>query len=310
PIYNTAAPVTNNFAGPGVITGATLVANKNNIPINGAVALQLLANFSTGETSDQTVNTTWSSGDGSVATVNAAGVVSGIATGTTTITANFGPFSPSTNITVHAAVFTDGFTSVHDYLTNGLIGTTYDGLFLNFGDVPGAVAGADGAGSTLTLDSQITSTNGLFMSSVQSTWQGTGNDGPFLYKIIPGTANSASGDFQMALHINNMNVLNGAVAGLMARLYTSPNHAAGPGGAENHVNYWKVQNGTTSVRRTQAGGNTTFVTAGPNAADGWLLLQQVNSTNFYFFEKALATDPWTLVTNLVLAAASNNAPME
>src|SRR5207302_9818438 len=124
-------------------------------------------------------------------------------------------------------------------LTSGLLGTCYRRIVPHLGAVPGAGAGADGAGSRLTLDSQITSTNGLFISSVQSTCQGTGNDGPFLYKIIPGTANSASGDFQMALHINNMNVLNGAVAGLMARLYTSPNHAAGPGGAENHVNYWK-----------------------------------------------------------------------
>jgi hypothetical protein len=127
---------------------------------------------------------------------------------------------------------------------------------------------------------------------------------------VPGSINAVSGDFQAVVHINTMNTLNGVFAGIQARLFANPTHAAGPGGAEYHVNYWKVQNGTTSVRRTQNGGNTTFVAAGPNAANGWLLLQRVNSTNFYFFEKATTNDLWTLVTNVVMAAASNNAPME
>jgi hypothetical protein len=311
PIYNTASPVTNGFAGPGIITGATLVANKNNIPVGGAVALQLLANFSTGETSDQTANSSWGSSDPSIASVNAAGTVSGVAPGTATITATFGPYSPSTNITVHAPAFTDNFSITNDYTTNGLIGTRFDGLFLNFGDVPGAVAGADGNGAIIAMDSQITSTNGLFMNSVQSTWSSASDDGPFLYKVVPGSVNGASGDFQVSVHINNMNNLNGVFAGLMARLYNPANHGPGPGGVENHVNYWKQQNGATSIRRTQAGaGGGTVLATGPNAADGWLLLQRVNSTNFYFFEKANAGDPWTLVTSTTLVAASNNAPME
>ena len=46
--------------------------------------------------------------------------------------------------------------------------------------------------------------------------------------------------------------LNGVFAGVMARLFTSPNHSAGPGTSENHVNYWKVQNGTTRRHRNDA----------------------------------------------------------
>ncbi|MFW2551455.1 hypothetical protein, partial [Klebsiella pneumoniae] len=91
------------------------------------------------------------------------------------------------------------------------------------------------------------------------------------------------GDFQALAHINGMGTLNGVFAGIMARLFNAPTHSAGPGGSENHVNYWKVQNGTTSIRRTQAGANTTFVGAGPSTTDGWLLMQRVASTNFYFF---------------------------
>jgi hypothetical protein len=310
PTYNTATPAALSFVGPGIITSAAIVAPTNNVPVNGAVALQLIAGFSTGELSDQSANTSWSSGDTSILGVNSVGVVSGLAPGTATITATFGTFTPSTNITIHAPVFTDTFTAQHDYTTNGLIGTPYDGLFLNFGDLPGGAPGADGAGSTVNMNSQISNTNGLFISSVQSTWQGAGDDGPFLFKVIPGSIDSVSGDFQALVHINNMNALNGVFAGLMARLFTSPNHSAGPGTNENHANYWKVQNGTTSLRRTQNGGNTTFVAAGPAAADGWLLLQRVASTNFYFFEKAQINDLWTCVTNLTLVSASNNAPME
>jgi hypothetical protein len=311
PIYNTASPATNRFFGPGVINAVSLSVPTNEIPVNGAVKIQLFATFSTGESNiDQSINAAWSSGDSTIANVNAVGAVSGLAPGVSTITATFGAFTPSTNITVHSPTFTDTFTAVHDYLANGLLGTPYDGLYLNFGDVPGAVATGDGAGSTVTLNSQITSTNGLYMSSVQSTWQATGNDGPMLYKLVPGNINGVSGDFQALVHINAMGTLNGVFAGMMARLFTAPTHSAGPGGAENHLNYWKVQNGATSIRRTQNGGNTTFVGAGPSPTDGWLLMQRVASTNFYFFEKATTNDLWTFVTNIVLAAASNNAPME
>jgi len=310
PIYNTANPATASFVGPGIITSAAIVAPTNNIPVNGAVALQLIASFSTGETSDQSASATWGSGDTSILGVNAVGVVSGLASGSASVTATFGAFTPSTNITVHSATFTDTFGAAHDYVGAGLLGTPYDGLFLKFGDVPGGAAGADGTGTTVNFDSQISNTNGLFISSVQSTWQGAGDDGPFLFKLVPGSINSVSGDFQALVHINNMNALNGVFAGIMARLFTLPNHSAGPGTNENHLNYWKVQNGTTSVRRTQNGANTTFVAAGPAAADGWLLLQRVASTNFYFYEKAQTNDLWTLVTNVTLVSASNNAPME
>ena len=95
PVYNTAAPATDAFPGPGVITGAKLLAFTNNIPINGAVPVRLVATFSTGDTSDQTANATWVSSDTTIASVNTAGVVSGVANGTATITGTFGSYSPT-----------------------------------------------------------------------------------------------------------------------------------------------------------------------------------------------------------------------
>ena len=311
-VYNTAQAVTNSFVGPGVINSVNLVVASTNIPVNGATALQLLANFSTGQSNvDETALATWASSAPSVATVSTAGTVSGVASGSTWITGTFGSFSPSNSITVHGPfTFADNFTSTNDYVANGLVGSLYDGLFLNFGDVPGAVAGADGNGSTLTLNSQINTTNGLYMSSVQSDWSGTANDGPFLFKIVPGTNQAVTGDFQALVHINTMNTLNLVVAGIMARCYNPANAGPGPGGSENHVNYWKVQNGTTSARRTRNGTAATFLATGPSGANGWLLIQRANSTNFYFYEKATAGAAWTLAAYTNLSTAANNAPME
>lgn len=311
-VYNTAAPATNNFVGPGVITSTALSVNTTNIPVNGATSFKLFANFSTGLSNvDQTANTIWSSSDSTIAAVNTAGAVSGVAAGSATITATLGTFTNNIGITVHGPfAFSDNFTSTNDYVANGLVNSMYDGLFMNFGDVPGGHTGADGAGFTVALNSQIANTNGLLMSSVQSDWSGSANDGPFLFKIVPGTNQAVSGDFEAVVHINNMNTLNGVVAGIMARLYNPANAGPGPNNQESHVNYWKVQNGNTSVRATQANAATTYLAAGPSAADGWLLIQRENSTNFYFYERANTNATWTQTATVVLATATNNAPME
>jgi hypothetical protein len=316
-VYNTASVVTNGFPGPGVINSIYLSANSTNLPVGGATSFRVLAAFSTGTSNfDQTVNSTWVSSDPTVASVDSAGAITGVTNGSAIITATLGTFTASNTVVVTGPfAFVDTFSSTNDYVANGLIGSVYDGLFMNFGDVPGGAAGADGPGFTVTLNSQNTTTNGLYMSSVESDWDGAGgsgganDDGPFLFKIVPGTNQLVSGDFQAVLHIQNMNTLNGSVAGLMARQYNPANAGPGPGGRENHVNYWKVQNGTTSVRRTLANTLTT-VRTGPSAADGWMLIQRQNSTNFYFYEKATAAATWIYVTNIVLASATNNAPME
>lgn len=311
-VYNTAGAVTNFFAGPGVINSISISSTSTNIPVGGATSFRMLASFSTGESNvDRTLDGNWSSDNPSVLTVGPDGTANGISAGTAKVTVSFGSFSESVDVTVHSLVgFADDFTAMHDYLNDGVVGSMWDGVFLKYGDVPGGAAGGDGPGSTAALDSQISSTNGLVMNSVASTWQGSADDGPFLFKIVPGANNLVSGDFQVSLHITNMNVLNGVVAGLMARVYNPANAGPGPSGSENHVNYWKVQNGSTSVRRIQNGSTTTLVGAGPSGTTRWLLIQRVNSTNFYFFEKDNAIDSWTFVTNTVLTAAANDAPME
>ena len=307
PVYNTAAPATNAFAGPGVVTGARVTAYTNSIPINGAVLVQLIASFSTGDTGDETANTTWSSSDPTIALVNAAGVVTGVTNGTATITGAFATFSPTTNITVRAPLFTDNFSVSHDYVAAGLQGTPYDQVFLNFGDVPngnalGTVAG-DVAGKTTILNANVSSNNTLYLSSSGGTWESTGNDGPLLAKVV-------SGDFEASIHITQMDQLNFNCAGLMARLFGTGGAAASAG--ETHVNVWRVQNGTPQVRLTVDDGLLTTL-PGLAATDTWLLMTRVNSTNFYFYESsAPATAGWSLIPGspLVIDEAAGNAPME
>jgi hypothetical protein len=303
PVYNTASPATNAFPGPGVITGAKLVAFTNNIPVNGAVVVQLIANFSTGDTSDQSANSAWVSSDPTIASVNNAGVVSGVASGTATITGTFGSYSPTINITVHNPAFTDNFGATQDYVANGLQGTGWDGLFLNYGDMPGAGKGNDGvAGQTFQL---IAQTNVLFVQAAGGSWRVAGNDGPFLYKVV-------AGDFQASVHVT-CGTINNNYAGIMARLFNSANGGGGggTGGTETHVNWGNPQQGAPSARQTVDSGGTTVV-AGLNATDRWFLMVRQNSTNFLFFEKANATDPWTAVpaATMVLAEAASNAPVE
>jgi hypothetical protein len=309
-VYNTASPTTNVFVGPGTITAASLTVPKNDIPVAGAVKVSLIASFSTGETSDQTAASSWTTSDATIASVDAAGTVTGITNGVATITGTFGPFVLNTNITVHTPVFVDGFTSTNNYLANGLVGSMYDGMFLKFGDFPGEFVDATGPGNTIVLDSQVSSTNGLQINSFQTDWQGIRDDGTFLFKIVPGSRNSVSGDFEASMEVNTMNTLAAAKVGLMARLYNPTTAGPAPGGNENHVNYYKVQNGSTQISSANAATATIYVPTGPAPANRFMLLQRVNSTNFYFFEKPTTNAAWTYVTNIVLIAATNDAPME
>jgi hypothetical protein len=180
-------------------------------------------------------------------------------------------------------------------------------LFLSFGDVPGGTAlgvtAGDVEGKTTILNANVSSNNTFYLSSSGGTWEDMGNDGPFLAKVV-------SGDFEASIHITQMDQLNFNCAGLMARLFGTGG-AAGASG-ETHVNLWRVQNGAPQARLTV---DDALVTTLPGlaAADRWMLMARVNSTNFYFFESSDPTTAgWTLIPGspLVVAEAAGNAPME
>jgi uncharacterized protein YjdB len=91
------------------VTSATLISMAAapaaaSIPIGSIQPLISTATYSDGSTRDVTAYTNWTSGTPSVATVlQTTGVVTGIASGASIITANFGGKNSSTNLTVTAA---------------------------------------------------------------------------------------------------------------------------------------------------------------------------------------------------------------
>ncbi len=230
----------------------------------------------------------------------------GLTNGTANVTATYAGISGTNVVTVHSPAFTDNFNVPHDYVTNGLLGTSWDGEYLKLGDFSGSQIYAGGvAGETLILSADVGNTNSLFLSAAGSSWEGPGDDGPFLFKIV-------TGDFQAIVQVTNMSAINVNAAGLMARLFdnsgSATQGAAGGSGGETHVNWWKVENGALSARYT-LDGNAPTDKAGLNTTDTWLLLQRVDSTNFYFYEAA-APGAWSLAATVIVPEAANAAPME
>ncbi|HWV99228.1 MAG TPA: hypothetical protein VNZ64_05985 [Candidatus Acidoferrum sp.] len=305
PVYNTASPATNSFPGPGIITGVLCSIVPTNLPLGGAALGKLFATFSSGGgLVDESAGASWASSDPTIAAFLNGSTLSALATGSVTVTGSFQGFIATQVINVHAPAFTDDFSAYHDYISNGLQGSTWDGLFLNYGDVPGANVGSD---NTKGVSVQfLANTNVLYVESAGSSWFIAGNDGPFIHKIV-------TGDFQAAVHVGVMSTINNCDGGIMARLFNNSGTASqggggGAGGSETHINWVKIQNGQVAARVTVDSGGTTILN-GLNTTDRWLLMQRVNSTNFYLYQGAMGTN-WAFFTNVVIAEAANNAPME
>jgi hypothetical protein len=306
PITYDSNPATTNFNGPGTLASVTFVTAPNTIPVNGVGLAIVTACYTSGDCYNVSTNPDVSLSSDNTAVLQINGeVMNGLAVGTANVTLTFnGVTSAPKAVSVHNPVFTDNFGVLHDYVTNGLMGTSWDGAYLNFGDVPGAqgFAGA-GFGQTLVLTAN---TNILALEAAGSSWEGVGDDGPFLFKIV-------TGDFQASVHVTNMNNINFNVAGLMARLFdnsgSATQGAAGGSGGETHVTWWKVQAGALSFRYTLDGG-TNGAQPGLVASDTWLLLQRLDSTNFYFYEMSAPGALWSLAGMYVVPEAANNAPME
>src|SRR6516225_7891109 len=67
--------------------------------------------------------------------------------------------------------FTDNFGVAHNYLTQGVAGTIWDGLYTGAGSFPGGNVGS-GPGTTLSANANITSAGMLTVQSVDGFWDG------------------------------------------------------------------------------------------------------------------------------------------
>jgi len=314
-VYNNAAPATNRFIGPGQVSAVSFTLSPSNIPINGAAVATVTATYTSGDSYDVSSdpNTIWLSSNPNVA-VATNGVVTGVTNGSTVISAVYAGATGTNGVTVHVPAFKDEFSVNRNYLTNGVVGSPWDGIYLGAGDVPFQIAANLGAGAGVVsnCDANITTNNALTVVHRQTGWEGNENDGFFLFKKVPG-------DFQVAVHIDAYQNLAFQFPGLMARLATANGGPAGTtnatflNGREDHVRWMRFDEFgiSTSARRNLNGANQVVDSTDSDTTAFWLLMVR-QGTNFTLFKRTGDTDPWTAVpgSTRVLADATNGAAMQ
>jgi hypothetical protein len=89
---------------PAVLTSIAIVPAGPSVPVGKTESFTATGTFSDGTSQNVTSQVTWSSAATSVATISPAGVATGLATGTTPISARLGSLSAATVLTVSPAV--------------------------------------------------------------------------------------------------------------------------------------------------------------------------------------------------------------
>ncbi|HXT10977.1 MAG TPA: DUF5695 domain-containing protein [Candidatus Angelobacter sp.] len=186
--------------------------------------------------------------------------------------------------------YSDSFNINVNYLTNGLSGTIWDGVYFGAGDFDNSGLGGSGPGATLQCDANSSRANTLTLQTTGTDWEGTGDDGFFLFKVAPG-------DFSMSVHVVSP-FNNGAynTAGLQARAFSPGGDPFG--GSENFVSWTRFDEFSfANYLRNEAGGSVAQINPGnfPNT-NYWLRIDRVQGTNFYFYEKGANTAAWQLRT--------------
>lgn len=186
--------------------------------------------------------------------------------------------------------YSDSFNSAVNYLTNGVAGTIWDGIYFGAGNFANSGVGGGGPGATVQCDANITAANTLTVQSTGTAWEGADDDGFFLFKI-------ARGDFSATVHV--VSPFNNAAyntAGLQARAF-SPNGDPSNNGRENYVSWTRFdQFNFPNYLRSEVNGAVTQINPGgyPNS-NYWLRMDRVRGTNFMFYQKSTSGGAWQLV---------------
>jgi len=284
-------PASSVFSGPGTLQSVSFTLAPTNIPIGGVGKGTVTATYSSGDSYDVSSDPEilWGSSDSAIMPVSADGIVSVLTSGSATITATYKGIPGNKLVSAHAPVFTDSFSTSHSYLSNGVAGSQWEGIYMNPGDLPGANDNGT-AMFTTVADANISSNNVLRISAGGTDWEGTTDDGFFLFKNAPG-------DFQAVVHMNGIAHMNWTFAGLMARLADAD--GAPYLGNEQFAALWFFDRFSviTSGRSTVGGAVDVFAdqngTTPVNSI--WLLLQRQDGTNFYCYQKYNPGDPWTFL---------------
>ena len=183
-------------------------------------------------------------------------------------------------------LYTDSFNTSLNYLTNGVAGTIWDGVYFGAGEFDNTGLGGGGPGATLQCDANLTTASTLTLSTTGTAWEGADDDGFYLFKVVPG-------DFSAAVHVVSPYDASGYnTAGLQARAFSAGGDPFK--GSENYVSWTRFdQFGFANYLRNEVGGGVAQINPGnyPNS-NYWLRMDRVNGTNFLFYEKATKAAAW------------------
>jgi carbonic anhydrase/acetyltransferase-like protein (isoleucine patch superfamily) len=201
-------------------------------------------------------------------------------------------FSVAVILSRAQTTYSDNFNVPINYLTNGVVGTIWDGIYLGAGEIANATSVGAAAGSVSTADSSISSNNVLTVASLQTDWENTADDGFFLFKIV-------TGDFDMSVHVIGP-IDTGAynLPGLMVRGFGAGG-APSPNNAENSLLWARFDEfSIANMSKNNVNGVKTDAARGiyPNT-NYWLRIQRVGNV-FNLYEKALELGAWNSVGSI------------
>jgi hypothetical protein len=184
--------------------------------------------------------------------------------------------------------YSDSFGTNVNYLTNGIVGTIWDGVYFGAGEFNNTGLGGGGPGATVQCDANITTHSNLTLQTTGTAWEGADDDGFFLFKVVPG-------DFSMSVHVvSPYNNAGYNTAGLQARAFSPGGDPLG--GSEDYVSWTRFDEfNFANYLRNEVNGGVAQInpTNFPNT-NYWLRMDRVNGTNFLFYEKSTKAGAWTL----------------
>ncbi len=188
-----------------------------------------------------------------------------------------------------AQSISDNFSTAHNYLTQGVVGTIWDGIYYGYGDIAG-LDPSQGTpyGKTLVADAGISTPGILTIGSVDGDWSYNGDDGFFLWKLV-------SGSFTADIHVVNLPIIGYNCSGLMARI---PNLADAGAGEDYEAFFRFDEYGIYNYpRKVDDNVETDNGLTTPNT-NYYIRLERVVGLIqdvYNMYERAVPTDPWTLV---------------
>ncbi len=188
--------------------------------------------------------------------------------------------------------YTDTFSTSANYLTTGVAGTMWDGVYLGAGAIANATGVGSAAGTVSVANANLTAANTLSVTSLQTDWENAADDGFLLFKVI-------TGDFDMSVRVVapiNSNAYN--FPGLMVRAFGAGGSPS-PNNAENSFLWARFnQYSIANMLKNNVNGVKTDMGEGANPnTNFWLRITRAGN-NFTLYEKGPAGAAWTNVASL------------